>query len=88
MKQQGVTGAKPDTATRVVQMIASKLEVELDQVVPTAKLAEDLGADSLDTVQLSFELENEFDIEITERDAKRLLTVGDVIAYIEKHCRQ
>lgn len=80
-----MSAAKADLAARVVHIIASKLEVEFDLVQPTARLTEDLGADSLDAVQLSFELEKEFGIEITERAAKKLLTVADVISYIQHH---
>lgn len=68
---------------RVVDIIVEQLGVNEDQVVPEAKFVEDLGADSLDTVELVMALEEEFGAEIPDEEAEKLTTVGDAIKYIE-----
>ena len=69
---------------RVKDIIVEQLGVKPDQVVPAAKFIEDLGADSLDTVELVMELEEEFDISIPEDSAEKIQRVGEAIDYIEK----
>jgi acyl carrier protein len=59
--------------------------VEESQVTDTAKFVEDLGADSLDTVELVMALEEEFSIEIPDEDAEKIATVGDAVNYISEH---
>jgi len=71
-------------AERVREIIVDQLGVNSEQVVPEAKFVEDLGADSLDTVELVMALEEEFGAEIPDEDAEKLTTVGESIAYIEK----
>ena len=71
-------------ADRVKEIIVEQLGVNDDQVVPEAKFIEDLGADSLDTVELVMALEEEFGAEIPDEEAEKLISVGDAIAYIEK----
>ena len=73
---------------RVKEIIAEQLNVSDDQVTPAAKFVEDLGADSLDTVELIMALEEEFGTEIPEEDAEKLNTVGDVINYIKENTSQ
>jgi len=68
---------------RVKDIIVEQLGVKPDQVVPSAKFIEDLGADSLDTVELVMALEEEFGIEVPDEQAEKLQTVGDVIKYVE-----
>ncbi len=68
---------------RVVDIIVEQLGVNGEQVVPEAKFVEDLGADSLDTVELVMALEEEFGAEIPDEEAEKLTTVGDAIKYIE-----
>ena len=68
---------------RAKEIIAKELEVSADQLKPDAKFIEDLGADSLDTVELVMALEEEFGHEIPDEEAEKLQTVGDVIKYIE-----
>ena len=68
---------------RVKDIIVEQLGVKPDQVTPEAKFIEDLGADSLDTVELVMALEEEFGNEIPDEQAEKLQTVGDVIKYIE-----
>ncbi len=70
---------------RVKDIIVEQLGVNADQVIPAAKFIEDLGADSLDTVELIMALEEEFDIEVPDDQSEKLLTVGDVTKYIEEN---
>jgi acyl carrier protein len=70
-------------ADRVKEIIVEQLGVNPDQVTPEAKFIEDLGADSLDTVELVMAFEEEFGAEIPDEDAEKLQTVGDVVKYIE-----
>ena len=72
-----------EIATKVISIIADKLGVEESQVTPEASFTNDLGADSLDTVELIMELEKEFDLQIPDEAAEKIVTVGDAIAYIE-----
>ena len=70
---------------RVKNLIIEQLGVEESQVTETAKFVEDLGADSLDTVELVMALEEEFTIEIPDEDAEKIATVGDAVTYINEH---
>jgi acyl carrier protein len=74
--------AKP-VEERVKEIICEQLGVEEDEVTPNAKFIEDLGADSLDTVELVMAFEEEFDLEIPDEDAEKIVTVGDAISYIK-----
>jgi acyl carrier protein len=76
--------AEKSAADRVKEIIVEQLGVNPDQVTPEAKFIEDLGADSLDTVELVMAFEEEFGAEIPDEDAEKLQTVGDVIKYIEE----
>ena len=69
---------------RVKKIIAEQLGVEEDEVTPEASFVEDLGADSLDTVELVMALEEEFGSEIPDEEAEKLTTVGEAVAYVEK----
>ena len=68
---------------RVSKVIVDRLGVDESEVTLQASFRDDLGADSLDVVELVMELEDEFDMEITDEDAEKISTVGDAIAYIE-----
>lgn len=70
---------------RVKQIVAEQLGVEDDQVTPEASFMDDLGADSLDTVELVMALEEEFDIEISDEDAEKIQTVQNAIDYISEN---
>ncbi len=70
---------------KVKKIIAEKLSVELDEVVAEASFVDDLGADSLDLVELIMSMEEEFDIDISDEDAEQIATVKDAIAYIDSH---
>ncbi|MBI5777151.1 MAG: acyl carrier protein [Nitrospirae bacterium] len=69
---------------KVKKIVAENLGVEEDEVVPDAKFVDDLGADSLDTVELVMAFEEAFDIEIPDEDAEKILTVGKAIDYIKE----
>ena len=69
--------------SKVISIIVEQLGVKEDQVVPEAKFIEDLGADSLDTVELVMALEEEFETEIPDEEAEKITTVQQAIAYIE-----
>jgi acyl carrier protein len=69
---------------KIKQIIAEKLDIALEQVTDHAKFIDDLGADSLDVVELIMTLEDEFNIEITDEDAEKIATVGNAIAFIKR----
>jgi len=71
-------------ADKVKSIIAEQLGVKAEEVTPTASFIDDLGADSLDTVELVMALEEEFGVEIPDEDAEKITTVGDAIKYIEE----
>ncbi|MFH0778973.1 MAG: acyl carrier protein [Candidatus Eisenbacteria bacterium] len=73
---------------RVKQIIMDQLGVSTEQVTPEASFIDDLGADSLDTVELVMALEEEFDIEIPDEDAEKLRTVQDALDYLKKHVKE
>jgi len=81
-KEVGIAMATVDE--RVKKIIAEQLGVEEDEVTPEASFVEDLGADSLDTVELVMALEEEFAIEIPDEDAEKILTVGKAMDYIKE----
>ena len=70
---------------KVRQIIVDELGVEESEVTPNARFIDDLGADSLDTVELVMRFEEEFGIEIPDEDAEKILSVRDAITYIEAH---
>jgi len=70
---------------KVKKIIADKLDVEEDKITPESSFLDDLGADSLDIVELIMELEEEFGIEIPDEDAEKIRTVADAVKYIEEH---
>ena len=68
---------------KIKSIIAEQLGVKPEEVTPQASFIDDLGADSLDTVELIMALEEEFNVEIPDEDAEKMTTVGDAIKYIE-----
>ena len=76
-----------DIATKVKAIIVDKLGVDEKEVTPTASFTNDLGADSLDTVELIMEFEKEFNIAIPDDQAEKIGTVVDAIAYIEANAK-
>ncbi len=76
---------KDEIIKKVKEITSEQLGVDEPQITPEAKFVEDLGADSLDTVELVMALEEEFDLEISDEDAEKLVTVQKVVDYIEDH---
>jgi acyl carrier protein len=74
-----------DVLSRITKIIVDRLGVEEAEVKLEATFKEDLGADSLDVVELVMELEDEFDLEISDEDAEKISTVKDVVDYINSH---
>ncbi len=77
--------AEQNTEEQVRDIICEKLSVKPDQVSPETSFVNDIGADSLDLVELIMELEDKFDMQIPDEEAEKILTVGDAIKYIEEH---
>ena len=71
-----------DIKAKVTEIIVNKLGVEESQVAETANFTKDLGADSLDTVELIMEFEKQFDVSIEDADAEKIQSVGDVVSYL------
>ena len=71
-----------DNASKIKDIIEKELGVEREKLTPEASFIEDLGADSLDIVELVMEFEKEFDIDIPDEDAEKLRTVGDALGYL------
>lgn len=74
-----------DILSRVVQIVSDKLAIDPEQIAPESTFTEDLGADSLDVVELLMALEDEFGIQIEEEQAENIEAVRDIVAYIEEH---
>jgi acyl carrier protein len=74
-----------DVFEKIKPIIAERLSVDESKITENASFIEDLGADSLDTVELIMQLEEAFDIQIPDEDAEKISTVGDVVKYIEGH---
>ncbi|MGM7701138.1 acyl carrier protein [Pseudalkalibacillus sp. Hm43] len=74
-----------DIQERITKIIVDRLGVDEEEVKVESSFKEDLGADSLDVVELVMELEDEFDMEISDEDAEKIATVGDVVNYINSH---
>ena len=76
-----------EVAQRVKAIIIDKLGVDESEVTETASFTNDLGADSLDTVELIMEFEKEFNISIPDDQAEKIASVGDAISYVEQHAK-
>ena len=74
-----------DYEAQIKAIIADKLGVEMSEVTANASFTNDLGADSLDTVELIMEFETKFGVSIPDEDAEKILTVGDALNYIQEH---
>ncbi|MFD2116863.1 acyl carrier protein [Paenibacillus yanchengensis] len=72
-----------DVVERVKRIVIDRLGVDENQVTLEASFKDDLGADSLDVVELVMELEDEFDMDISDEDAEKITTVGEVVSYIQ-----
>lgn len=74
-----------ESLAKVTEIVVEQLGVNADQVKPEAKLVEDLGADSLDAVELVMAIEEEFGIEVPDEEAEKLQSVGDILSYIDSN---
>ena len=81
MKKEEVLSRLKEIVERLHECARARLDVEEDQIVPEATFVEDLGADSLDIVELIMGIEEEFDIEIPDEDAEKLTSVGEALSY-------
>ena len=79
------SGPDSDLADRIRTIISEQFGVDPAEVSPDSNILDDLGADSLDTVELVMALEEEFNIEISDDDAEKILTVNDAVSYIKSH---
>jgi len=76
--------SKANVAEKIKQIVSEQLGVDEGEVTPTASFVDDLGADSLDTVELVMAFEEAFEIEIPDEDAEKIRTVQDAVTYVEK----
>jgi acyl carrier protein len=83
-----VTERNPEIVEKVKQIIAEQLGVDENDISPSSSFVDDLGADSLDTVELVMALEEAFSIEIPDDDAEKIRTVNDAMDYIDKHAKK
>jgi acyl carrier protein len=83
-----VKGIMASIFERVRARVAHQLDVEENSISPESSFVEDLGADSLDVVELVMALEDEFNIEIPDEQAEKIVTVGDAVKFIEAHAKE
>jgi acyl carrier protein len=86
--QEVIAKLMSDIEAKVKEIIVEQLSVNAEDVVPEAKFIEDLGADSLDQVELVMALEEEFSLEIPDEDAEKITSVGDAIEYIQSNSKK
>jgi acyl carrier protein len=72
-------------AERIIEIVAEKMDKPKEEIVPEKSFVNDLGADSLDTVELMMDIEDEFDVSIPEEEAQKIVTIGDAIKYVQEH---
>lgn len=84
---KGYKMANANIEEKVINIVSEKLNVDSKKVVSTASFVNDLGADSLDIVEIVMEVEKEFNINIPDEESTKLITVGDAIKYIEAHAK-
>jgi acyl carrier protein len=77
----------PDMEARLKKIVAEQLGVDESKIVPSARFTDDLNADSLDLVEMIMSLEEEFNVEIPDEDAEKILTVQDALNYIDSHAQ-
>jgi len=73
---------------KIKDIISDQLGIDVDEISMDSSFVDDLGADSLDIVELIMALEGEFDMEIPDEEAEKIATVGDVVEYIKAHCEE
>ena len=72
-------------ADRIIEIVAEKMDKPKEEIAPEKSIVNDLGADSLDTVELMMDIEDEFDVSIPEEEAQKIVTIGDAIKYVAEH---
>jgi acyl carrier protein len=78
-------GKVSDVGQRIIEIVAEQLGADKSQISRETSFINDLGADSLDTVEIVMEIEDEFDIDVPQEDAEKIQTVGQAIDYVEAH---
>ncbi len=73
---------------RIIEIVAEKMDKPKEEITPEKSIVNDLGADSLDVVELVMDIEDEFDLSVPEEEAQKLQTVGDAIKYVQEHAGQ
>jgi len=79
------SGKVSDVGQRIIEIVAEQLGADKTQISRETSFINDLGADSLDTVEIVMEIEDEFDIDVPQEDAEKIQTVGQAIDYVERH---
>ena len=79
------SGKVSDVGQRIIEIVAEQLGADKSQISRVTSFINDLGADSLDTVEIVMEIEDEFDIDVPQEDAEKIQTVGQAIDYVERH---
>lgn len=79
------SGKVSDVGQRIIEIVAEQLGADKSQISRVTSFINDLGADSLDTVEIVMEIEDEFDIDVPQEDAEKIQTVGQAIDYVEAH---
>jgi len=77
--------ADKNTVVQVVEIISGQLKIEADQIAPSTNIMEDLGADSLDIVELLMAIEESFGVTVPDEDVQGLKTIQDIVEYVESH---
>ena len=76
---------RSEAAERIIEIVAEKMDKPKEEITEEKHFVNDLGADSLDTVELMMDIEDEFDLSIPEEEAQKIQTIGDAIKYVEEH---
>ena len=76
---------RSEVAEKIIQIVAEKMDKPKEEITEDKSFVNDLGADSLDTVELMMDIEDEFDLSIPEEDAQKIMTIGDAVKYVQEH---
>ena len=76
---------KNEIAARIIEIVAEKMDKPKEDITPEKSIINDLGADSLDVVELVMDIEDEFDLSVPEEEAQKIVTIGDAIKYVTEH---
>ena len=79
---------RSEVAERIIEIVSEKMDKPKEEIAEEKSFVNDLGADSLDTVELMMDIEDEFDLSIPEEEAQKIVTIGDAIKYVEEHAGQ